>query len=44
MTEIKNGNYDDQDNILFIHTGGQQGYTKEMRERMKGILRKTANE
>ncbi|MFD1413647.1 D-cysteine desulfhydrase family protein [Oceanobacillus jeddahense] len=44
VTEIKNGNYDDQDNILFIHTGGQQGYTKEMRERMKGILRKTANE
>ncbi len=40
VTEIKNGNYDDQENILFIHTGGQQGYTKEMRERMKDVLRK----
>ncbi|GGP16659.1 D-cysteine desulfhydrase family protein [Oceanobacillus neutriphilus] len=40
VTEIKNGNYDDQENILFIHTGGQQGYTKEMRERIKDVLRK----
>lgn len=40
VTEIKRGSYDDQENILFIHTGGLQGYTKEMRDRMKDILRK----
>ncbi|MDM8101891.1 MULTISPECIES: D-cysteine desulfhydrase family protein [Oceanobacillus] len=44
VTEIKNGNYADQENILFIHTGGQQGYTKEMRERVKDILRKNDGE
>ncbi len=38
MTEVKQGNYHDQENILFIHTGGLYGYTKEMRERVKNIL------
>lgn len=38
VAEIKNGSYSDQENILFIHTGGQQGYTKEMRDRIKAIL------
>ncbi|GIO22721.1 D-cysteine desulfhydrase family protein [Oceanobacillus sp. J11TS1] len=41
VTEIKNGHYADQENILFIHTGGQQGYTKEMRDRIQAILRKS---
>ncbi|MFC0299231.1 D-cysteine desulfhydrase family protein [Virgibacillus soli] len=40
ITEIKQGKYDDQENILFIHTGGLQGYTKEMRERIKDMLGK----
>lgn len=40
IKEIEDGNYDDQENILFIHTGGQQGYTKEMRDRIKDIARR----
>lgn len=39
VTEIKNGNYAEQENILFIHTGGQQGYTKEMRDRVQNLCK-----
>ncbi|WP_325034794.1 D-cysteine desulfhydrase family protein [Lentibacillus sp. Marseille-P4043] len=38
VDEIKQGNYDDQKNVLFIHTGGLQGYTKEMRDRINDII------
>lgn len=38
VQEIKQGNYDDQQAILFIHTGGIYGYTQEMRERIKQLL------
>ncbi|GGB61140.1 pyridoxal-phosphate dependent enzyme [Virgibacillus dakarensis] len=40
VNEIKQGNYDDQQNILFIHTGGLQGYTKEMRDRINELMGK----
>ena len=38
--EIKSGAYDNQDNILFIHTGGLQGYTQEKRLRLQTMLHK----
>ncbi|MFK3831899.1 D-cysteine desulfhydrase family protein [Staphylococcus saprophyticus] len=38
--EIKSGAYDNQDNILFIHTGGLQGYTQETRLRLQTMLHK----
>ena len=38
VEEIKAGNYDDQNNILFIHTGGLQGYTQETRARIQQLL------
>jgi len=38
VEEIKAGHYKDQQSILFIHTGGLQGYTKEIRMRMKKLL------
>lgn len=38
ISEIKQGNYDDQENILFIHTGGLQGYTEETRRRIQQII------
>lgn len=40
VTEIKQGKYDTEDNILFLHTGGIQGYTKEMRDRINSIITK----
>ncbi|MGY0694120.1 D-cysteine desulfhydrase family protein [Virgibacillus sp. FSP13] len=40
VNEIKQGKYADQENILFIHTGGLQGYTKEMRDRIDDLMRK----
>ncbi|PHK49689.1 D-cysteine desulfhydrase family protein [Staphylococcus edaphicus] len=40
VQEIKSGNYNNQDNILFIHTGGIQGYTKDTRLRMQNMLHK----
>lgn len=36
--EIKSGAYDDQENILFVHTGGLQGYTQATRLRLKNML------
>lgn len=38
IKEIKQGNYADEENILFIHTGGLYGYTKELRERMMKLI------
>ena len=40
LTELENGTFDDAENILFIHTGGLQGYTQEVRERMLKLLDK----
>ncbi|NWK85301.1 D-cysteine desulfhydrase family protein [Staphylococcus sp. GSSP0090] len=36
--EIKSGAYDNQENILFVHTGGLQGYTQATRLRLKNML------
>lgn len=38
VEEIKAGSYDNQNNILFIHTGGLQGYTQATRTRMQQLL------
>ena len=38
VEEIKQGKYDDQKAILFIHTGGLQGYTEETRARIQRLL------
>lgn len=38
VEEIKAGSYDNQNNILFIHTGGLQGYTQETRTRIQQLL------
>ncbi|WP_436854395.1 D-cysteine desulfhydrase family protein [Staphylococcus caeli] len=38
IEEIKAGQYDNQENILFIHTGGLQGYTEETRHRLQRML------
>lgn len=40
VTEIQAGQYHEQDNILFIHTGGIHGYTKDIRNRMMDIYYK----
>ncbi len=40
LSEINQGHYDNQENILFLHTGGLQGYTKTFRERIKNIISK----
>lgn len=39
LSEIENGKYDDQENILFIHTGGLQGYTKEVRNKIQKLTK-----
>ncbi|AQM41190.1 D-cysteine desulfhydrase family protein [Staphylococcus cohnii] len=38
VKEIQAGKYDDQQAILFIHTGGLQGYTEETRTRIQQLL------
>ena len=38
VKEIQEGKYDDQQTILFIHTGGLQGYTEETRTRIQQLL------
>src|SRR5699024_5614113 len=38
VKEIQEGKYDDQQTILFIHTGGLQGYTEETRTRIQRLL------
>lgn len=38
VTEIQQGKYDEEENILFIHTGGIQGYTKEARDRIERMM------
>jgi len=38
VEEIKSGQYDNQENILFVHTGGLQGYTEETRHRLQRML------
>lgn len=40
VTEVMQGKYDHQENILFIHTGGIQGYTKETRDRIERMMNK----
>ncbi|MGO1299094.1 MAG: D-cysteine desulfhydrase family protein [Staphylococcus equorum] len=40
VEEIKQGHYNDQQSILFIHTGGLQGYTQEIRTRIEQLLLK----
>lgn len=38
ISEIKQGHYDKQENILFIHTGGLQGYTEQTRHRIQQLI------
>lgn len=38
ISEIKQGNYNNQEHILFIHTGGLQGYTEETRQRIQHMI------
>ena len=39
ISDIKSGRYEDEENILFIHTGGLQGYTKEVRDRIQRLTK-----
>lgn len=44
VNEIKKGHYEHHDRILFVHTGGLQGYTQVIRDRIEGLLDQRKND